>query len=181
MSDVQTIKVTDGEDEFAVLPMSEYRRLVSDAEMLEDIAAAVSIEEKRRSGEEELIPADVVDRLLDGANPIRVWREFRGLTQDAVARAAGISRPHLVQLEKGMTDPTVSALGKIAGVLGIEITDLAPATNRVTYTEGIPDRCPQCGEDSIETVALASTAKATKRQRVHCASCGWNYIQKNLK
>ena len=32
-------------------------------------------------GEEELIPSEIVDALLQGENPVKVWREHRGLSQ----------------------------------------------------------------------------------------------------
>lgn len=50
---------------------------------------------------EELIPAEVTYAILDGANPVRVWREQRGLTQQQLADAAGISTPYLSQIESG--------------------------------------------------------------------------------
>jgi hypothetical protein len=37
------------------------------------------------AGEEELVPSDVVERLLAAENPIRVWRTHRGLTSAALA------------------------------------------------------------------------------------------------
>ncbi len=40
----------------------------------------------------ELIPWELSKRLSDGDNPIRVWREYRGMTQAALAEAADVSR-----------------------------------------------------------------------------------------
>jgi hypothetical protein len=52
-----------------------------DAEMEQDVrdfdAAMKDIEQG-----EELVPSEVVYAILDGENPIRVWREYRGYTQD---------------------------------------------------------------------------------------------------
>ncbi len=62
---------------------------------------------KRIAGGEELVPAEVVYALLDGGNPIRVWREFRGLSQGELATKAGISASYLSQLESGKRDGTV--------------------------------------------------------------------------
>ena len=42
---------------------------------------------------EELVPSEVVYAILDGGNPFRVWREYRGYTQDELAQSAGISKP----------------------------------------------------------------------------------------
>ncbi len=32
-------------------------------------------------GEDELIPSEVVEQLLAGEHPLKVWREYRGLTR----------------------------------------------------------------------------------------------------
>ena len=37
--------------------------------------------------------------LLDGDNPIKIWRTYRGLTQAELAQRAGISVPYLSQIE----------------------------------------------------------------------------------
>jgi predicted transcriptional regulator len=119
---VQVI-LKEGKPEYAVIPYEVYVRLVEDAEMLEDIrdydAAVRAIE----SGE-ELVPAEVVYALLDGANPIRVWREHRGLSQQELAVAAGISPSYLSQLETGRRTGTAEVLSAIAGALGVALDDL---------------------------------------------------------
>jgi hypothetical protein len=63
--------------------------------ILQDIRDYDVIKAAIERGEEELIPAEVVYAKLDGDNPIKVWREYRGLTQQQLARAAGISTPYL--------------------------------------------------------------------------------------
>ena len=47
----------------------EYDRLRALEEDLADVQAALAVEARLANGEEELIPADVVDRLLDGEPP----------------------------------------------------------------------------------------------------------------
>ena len=46
-------------------------------------------------------PAELVDRLLAGESPIRVYRGYRGMTRKQLARAAGIGHPYLSQIETG--------------------------------------------------------------------------------
>ncbi len=55
-----------------------------DAEMLADVRDYDAAVERIAAGE-ELVPAEVVYALLDGGNPIRVWREYRGLNQVQLA------------------------------------------------------------------------------------------------
>ena len=73
---------------------------------------------------EELIPSQVVYALLDGENPIRVWREFRALTQQQLAGKAGISKPYLSQLESGKRRGTTEVLKRIAEALDVSLEDL---------------------------------------------------------
>ncbi len=52
---------------------------------------------------------------------IRLLRERQGLSQRALAEAAGISAAALSQLEAGQTSPSVATLEKLADGLGIAI------------------------------------------------------------
>lgn len=113
----------EGKPEYAVIPFEMYLRLVEDAEMLADVRdydAALQAIDKG----EELIPAEVVYALLDGGNPIRVWREHRGLSQTELAGKVGISSSYLSQLESGKRDGTTEVLAAIATALNLTLDDL---------------------------------------------------------
>ena len=114
----------NGKPEWAVLPYEEYQRLVEEAEMLHDIQDYDEIKLAIASGTEELIPSKVTYALLDGENPIRVWREHRGLTQQQVAAEAGISKSYLSQLESRQRKGTTNVLAAIARVLNVSLDDL---------------------------------------------------------
>ena len=114
----------DGQPEWAVLPYEEYQRLVEEAEMLQDIRDYDEVKAAIAKGDEELIPSEVTYALLDGDNPIRVWREHRGLTQQQVAAQAGISKPYLSQLESGQRKGATEVLSAIAKALNISLDDL---------------------------------------------------------
>lgn len=124
MNDKIQLIERNGKPEWAVLPYEEYLHLVEQAEMLEDIrdydAAKAAIER----GEEELIPSEVVFAILDGENPIKVWREFRQLTQQQLAESAGISKPYLSQIETGKRRGTTEVLATIANALNVSIDEL---------------------------------------------------------
>jgi len=76
------------------------------------------------AGEEELLPADLVDRLLSGENPLRVWREYRGLTIKALATETGVAPSYLSQIETGKRAGTVETLARLADALRTTIDDL---------------------------------------------------------
>jgi DNA-binding XRE family transcriptional regulator len=73
---------------------------------------------------EELIPAEVTYAILDGANPVRVWREHRRLTQQQLADAAGISTPYLSQIESGKRTGSPEVLTAIATALHLTLDDI---------------------------------------------------------
>ena len=55
---------------------------------------------------------------------IRRLRNAAGLSQVALAGAAGIGRVTLVRLEKGEQTPRFKTLGAIAGALGVNVSEL---------------------------------------------------------
>jgi hypothetical protein len=59
----------------------EYLQPIEQAELLEDIRDFDAISEAIERGDEELIPAEVVNAILDSKNPVKVGREYQGLTQ----------------------------------------------------------------------------------------------------
>ncbi|MDO8321326.1 MAG: helix-turn-helix transcriptional regulator [Phenylobacterium sp.] len=76
------------------------------------------------SGAEELIPADMLDRMLAGESPVKLWRQHRGLTQSALAAMADLSEGYLSQIETGKRDGTVESFKRLAEALGVAVDDL---------------------------------------------------------
>lgn len=123
MSNVQLI-LKEGEPEYAVLPYGLYVQLVEDAEMLEDIQDYDEALARLANGQEEMIPSQVTYALLEGQNPVKVWREYRGLSQQALAKAAGISPSYLSQIETGKREGKTAVLQAIAQVLQLTMDDI---------------------------------------------------------
>lgn len=120
---VQVIE-RNGRPEWAVLPYEDYLRLFEQAEMLRDIQDYDRIKAAVESGEEEVLPAELVYALADGDNPLRAWREYRRLTQQQLAEAAGISVPFLSQLETGKRKASMGVMAKLARTLRVAVDDL---------------------------------------------------------
>jgi transcriptional regulator with XRE-family HTH domain len=55
---------------------------------------------------------------------LKALRESRALTQEALARKAGMSRAYLARLEMGRHDPPLSRLRKLARALGVPVGEL---------------------------------------------------------
>jgi DNA-binding XRE family transcriptional regulator len=119
------IITTPSGDRMAVIPLAEYERLVEAAEDLADVRAYDEAKRRLATGEDELIPAEFVNRMIDGENKVRVWREYRGLTVKALAEAAGLAPAYLSQIETGVREGTVDTYKKIAAALRIKVDDIA--------------------------------------------------------
>jgi transcriptional regulator with XRE-family HTH domain len=63
-------------------------------------------------------------RQVDLGERIRAIRLLRRRTLNDVAAKAGVSESFLSQLERGRTSASVASLQRIAGALGIEVSDL---------------------------------------------------------
>jgi len=118
----QIITSPSGE-RLVVLAEGEYQTLLEAATEAADLATIRRFRERLAAGEEELLPAEMVDRILDGENPIRVWREHRGMSVKALAGKAGIAPAYLSQIETGKRDGTVATVKKLAAALGITVDD----------------------------------------------------------
>jgi len=119
---VQVIK-KNGKPEWVVIPYDEYQRLINDIEMLQDVVAYDEAKKAVAEGE-ELIPSEVTFALIDGANPVRVWREYRGLSRKQLAETCGLTEDDLSEIESGQRRGSPETLAAIARKLGLEPDDL---------------------------------------------------------
>jgi DNA-binding XRE family transcriptional regulator len=92
------------------------------AEMFQDIRDYDSV--KTAIEQEELIPSEVTFALLDGENPVKVWRVYRGLTQPQLAEIVGISTPYLSQIETSKRTGTTEVLLAVAKALNVTLDDI---------------------------------------------------------
>ena len=115
----------NGKPAFAVLSYAEYKALRELADDADDAAALLRFAKRYSKGDVETVPIAVVDRLLAGENPLRVWREYRGMTAAKIAAAVGITPAHVSKLESGKGEPSVPLLRKLAKVLAVQLDELA--------------------------------------------------------
>ncbi len=98
----------------------EYDRLCEAADELADIEAY----DRAMADGGESIPAEYVKRIVEGESPLRVFRDLRGLTQEALAHSSGVNRVQIADIEAGRKTGSVQTLGKLASTLGVTIDDL---------------------------------------------------------
>ena len=120
---VQVIE-KNGVPEYAVIPYKEYQRLVEKAEEAQDLTDAEAAVRAIEEGE-ETVPEAVVERLLSGEeHPIKVWREYRGLTQEILGERAGVGKSYISQLEARSKSGSIRVIKALADALGVDMDDL---------------------------------------------------------
>jgi len=102
------------------IPRAEYDRLVADSEMLADLAAC----DAARTEAGEGMPLAVFSRIVSGENPVKVIREWRGLTQAELASRADLHRVQLHDIETGKSRVSVDTLKAIAVALDVGMDDV---------------------------------------------------------
>jgi DNA-binding XRE family transcriptional regulator len=121
------------------LPRAEYEALLKQREVIErlqdeldDVADAAfmqQLERDRKAGvyTGELFPAELVNRLLDsGEHPLRIWREYRGLTMQELEKKSGVKQSYISEIETGKKAGSVATMKAVSKALGVTIDDLVP-------------------------------------------------------
>lgn len=120
---VQIVEIAG--QKMAVLPIGEYQQLLEAVEMQTDVQAAISADKRREAGEEYL-PAEMVDRILDGTSPLRVWRQHRRMTLEQLAEKAGTRKSFLSEIETGKARGTPALWRRFAEALNVSADDILP-------------------------------------------------------
>ncbi|MEQ9544754.1 MAG: helix-turn-helix transcriptional regulator [Marinobacter sp.] len=115
----------EGKPEYAVLPYNEYLELLGLAEDARDTADAREAMRELANGEDETVPAEIASRLITGdEHPLKIWREYRGLTQEALGNAASVGKSYISQIEAGSKTGSAKVLKSLAETLGVDMDDL---------------------------------------------------------
>ena len=117
-------KITRNGRDFAILPMEQLKKLIDDAEMLADVAAYDAAKAHLQRENEELIPLEIDERRLAGESTLKIWREYRGLTQEDLSKASQVSRSMIAAIEAKHKRGGISKLKKLAAALKIDLDEL---------------------------------------------------------
>lgn len=120
---IQFITNEKGE-RLVVIPESEWLAIQEKLEDREDLAAIDEFQRKLAAGAEEFVPSAMVDRLMSGEAPIRVWREYREISLAALAQAAGVAADHLQEVEAGHRALDEAQMARVAAALRLTVDDL---------------------------------------------------------
>jgi DNA-binding Xre family transcriptional regulator len=94
---------------------------------IEGVSEAKLSQQGGSSVPQNQLPMEYAERLRNGENPIKIYREHRHLTQKDLAARMGVSQPLVGRLES--TDPPdckLSTLRRVAESLDVEFAELIP-------------------------------------------------------
>lgn len=118
MTGIQFIE-KNGKREYAIVPFPLFKQMMEAMEDREDVEA---IERFRAEDDGFRIPFQIMEReIVGGEHPVKLWREHRGLTVEALAELAGISKAFLSQIENGKRQGTVKTLKALATALQVPL------------------------------------------------------------
>lgn len=138
------IVTRDGEPEEVILSYADWRRIVArvakassddagaDADDIAAVAAAraadgdfaAKVAAERGSLVETTVPLQVVKAKLEGAHPLKAWREHRAITQTELASRSAVARDLIAQIETKKRQGSVTTLDRLARALSIPIEAL---------------------------------------------------------
>jgi transcriptional regulator with XRE-family HTH domain len=88
---------------------------------------------------------------VDIGSRIRAARRAAGLTQEEVARRAGLTLKAVGEVERGdVRDPHISSLGAIARALEVPVEDLVKEELAVPLDEAASERPPQVSRERLQ-------------------------------
>jgi DNA-binding XRE family transcriptional regulator len=120
MSDIQFIE-HHGRREYAIVPMALFERMAAALEELDDVAL---YDAAKASDDGLRVPGSVLHAMIDGVHPVKAWRDYRGLTQEMLANAVGISKAFLCQIENGKRKGSIATTRAIAEALKVSMESL---------------------------------------------------------
>jgi DNA-binding XRE family transcriptional regulator len=105
--------------------VEDLQKLMEDAEMLADVKAYDAAKARLEHGEDELIPLELTERRLRGEPALRIWREYRKLTQEKLEKKSKVSRALIAAIETNRKSGSVSTWKKLGAALNVSWEQLA--------------------------------------------------------
>ena len=74
--------------------------------------------------DEEIPPHEVIERIVHGEHPIKVFRQYRRMNIEQLSRMSGISVESIRKIEAGQYFPGKMVFQKLAGALMVQVEDI---------------------------------------------------------
>ncbi len=100
------------------IPRAEYKAMLARIEDLDDILAGYAAQTGT------VLPHEFAMRIVGGEHPVRVWRDYRGMSAVALAEAAKVSKTYLSEIETGKKPGSIEAYKGLACALGVPVDSL---------------------------------------------------------
>lgn len=117
MTRIQVIE-RNGKPAFYLVPAAMWKRV---REAIEDADDAIEYEKAVQTDDGLRFPMRVAAALAEGTHAVRAFRDYRGMTQEQLARASGLSKPFLSQIEGRVRVPSLAALRRLAAALDVQV------------------------------------------------------------
>lgn len=101
----------DGKPAFVLVPIEDYERSLSDEAFMR---------RAKKEDDGKRYPAELTRKLIEGENPVKLFREYVEMTQEVLAFKTGLSKNFISMLETGRRNITDNTARKIAKVLDID-------------------------------------------------------------
>ena len=112
--------VLDPVNDTVTLPRKEYEALLDRMENLADILAY----DRSMADEYDSLPHEFMARLIDGEHPLTVYREWRGFSKMGLAKASGVNRIQITNIENGKSNGSFDTIRKLTDILFVPMDDL---------------------------------------------------------
>ena len=107
--------------ETITISRADYEALLEARDDLADLIAY----DRAIASHSEGLPHAYMKQLIEGDAPLLVYRNWRNLSQSALAKTANVSRVQISDIEAGRGTGSVATLRKLADALDISLDDLA--------------------------------------------------------
>jgi transcriptional regulator with XRE-family HTH domain len=151
--------ITPGGEEVVMLTREDYEDLC-------DRLAAAEAQAALARGEDELLSQQEVMALLKAPTPLHFWRRKRGLSQEALAEALGITQAYVSELENGHRRGDVRLYRHAAERLRVTVDAVLPHAEEGTHP-AIPVHVKKAatGKTRVDVVSTGVRTHRRKRRR----------------
>jgi DNA-binding XRE family transcriptional regulator len=99
-------------------------RIAISPEDFEDMMDIIAYDETKVRKDEELFPIELTERLINGENALRIYREYRGFTQTQLAAKVNLTQATIAELEKGKQKGSIETWKALSHILNVDINEL---------------------------------------------------------
>lgn len=106
---------------YVKVPVEAFNAMCARLEESADIRAY----DRAMLAQEEAFPLEFAEKLMLGEeSPLKLYRDYRDLTQEQLAEKAGCGKAMISRLENGTSEGSISLLKRIAAILDTDLDDL---------------------------------------------------------